>query len=70
MSVSAFLDANAASEKGNEHVSIAYKMIPHAQSSNAYVNSGSSGGEYSTVPPSTCEEMKREETSWRKGKIL
>jgi hypothetical protein len=32
---------------------MAYKITPHAQSSNANVNSGSSGGEYNAVPPIT-----------------
>jgi len=43
--IKSFLDLRMAAEKGRVHVSIAYKITPHAQSSNAKVISESSGGE-------------------------
>jgi hypothetical protein len=48
-----FFDVKSIWENGNEHVSMAYKMMPHDQSSKENVNSGSSGGEYNAVPPIT-----------------
>ncbi len=51
--VKCFFAAKSASGKGREQESIANKIIPHDQSSKEKVISGSSGGEYKTVPPIT-----------------
>jgi hypothetical protein len=57
--VKSLLDRKTAAVKGREQVSIAYKMTPHDQSSNAYVISSSSGGEYNIVPPNTLREREK-----------
>ena len=81
MSAKSHFELSIFSEKGREHVSMAYKMMPHDQSSKANDSSGSSGGEYNAVPPITCVcvcvyvrekresgEKKKEKKERKKGK--
>jgi hypothetical protein len=53
LSVKLVFASKTRDENGRVHVSMAYKMTPHDQSSNENVIELSNGGEYAMVPPIT-----------------